>query len=140
MPNVPSSIPATSSIPLLQGKETEGFDTTKRQLFTFPARPSSGAHRARSRAGSGHDVGGRCDAPSMSTRPPLAFVAIRFATADGRELVLESDARPSSPIRVPRGELDLIDAGTRETLLVGVRRALAWEAHTRESAIDHGDG
>lgn len=75
-----------------------------------------------------------------NSRPPLASVAIRFTTDDGRELVLEFDARPSSPIRVARGELDLVDAGTRETLLVGVRRALTWEASTRESATDHGDG
>ncbi|TYL51044.1 hypothetical protein [Agromyces mariniharenae] len=75
-----------------------------------------------------------------NTRPPLASVAIRFTTADGRELVLDFDARPSSPIHVARGELDLVDAGTRETLLVGVWRALAWEAHARESATDRGDG
>lgn len=67
-----------------------------------------------------------------STRPPLATVAIKFTTADGRDVVFEFDSRPNSPIRVARGDLDLVDAGTRETLLVGVRRALAWEAHTRE--------
>jgi hypothetical protein len=68
-----------------------------------------------------------------NTRPPLASVAIRFTTTDGRELVLEFEPRPSSPIRVARGDLYLVDAGTRETLLVGVRHALAWEQRT----LDH---
>ncbi|MBT2516291.1 hypothetical protein J7E29_02485 [Streptomyces sp. ISL-90] len=67
-----------------------------------------------------------------NTRPPLASVAIRFTTTDGRDVVFEFDARPSSPIRVARGDVALVDAGTRETLLVGVYAALSWEASTRE--------
>ncbi|GAA1950515.1 hypothetical protein [Agromyces allii] len=66
-----------------------------------------------------------------SPRPALARVAIKFTAEDGRELVVEFEVSPSAPVRVIRGDLDLVNAGTREAMLVGVRRALAWDAAHR---------